>query len=52
MKKVALTIAMASLTLAQTPDFEKKAEFEVASIKPTSESCYRGRLSRMRCEHW
>jgi uncharacterized protein (TIGR03435 family) len=36
MKKVALSMAMATLTLAQTPDSEKRAAFEVASIKPTS----------------
>jgi uncharacterized protein (TIGR03435 family) len=35
-KKVALSIAMAALTLAQTPGSEKRAEFEVASIKPTA----------------
>jgi len=36
MKKVALSVAMAALTLAQTPGSEKRAEFEVASIKPTT----------------
>jgi len=36
MKKVALSIAMAALVLAQTPGSEKRAEFEVASIKPTA----------------
>jgi uncharacterized protein (TIGR03435 family) len=36
MKKVALSIAMATLTLAQPPGSEKRAEFEVASIKPTA----------------
>jgi uncharacterized protein (TIGR03435 family) len=36
MKKVALSIAMATLTLAQTPGSENRAEFEVASIKPTA----------------
>lgn len=36
MKKVALSIAMAALTLAQTPGSEKRAEFEVASVKPTA----------------
>jgi uncharacterized protein (TIGR03435 family) len=36
MKKVALSIAMATVTLAQTPGSEKRAEFEVASIKPTA----------------
>ena len=36
MKSVALSIAMAALTLAQTPSSEKRAEFEVASVKPTA----------------
>ena len=36
MKKVALAIATVALTLAQTPISERKAEFEVASIKPTA----------------
>ena len=36
MKKVALSIAMAPLMLAQTPGSEKRAEFEVVSIKPTA----------------
>jgi uncharacterized protein (TIGR03435 family) len=36
MKKVALSVAIAALTLAQTPGSEKRAEFEVASIKPTA----------------
>jgi hypothetical protein len=36
MTKVALSIAMAALMLAQTPGSEKRAEFEVASIKPTA----------------
>jgi bla regulator protein blaR1 len=36
MTKVAISIAMATLTLAQTPGSEKRAEFEVASIKPTA----------------
>lgn len=36
MKNVALTIAIATLTMAQTPDSEKRVEFEVASVKPTS----------------
>ncbi|HLK62104.1 MAG TPA: TIGR03435 family protein [Bryobacteraceae bacterium] len=36
MKKTALSFAMATLTLAQTPGSEKRAEFEVASIKPTA----------------
>ena len=36
MKKGALSIAMATLTLAQTPGPEKTTEFEVASIKPTA----------------
>src|ERR1039457_1828409 len=37
MKKIALSIAMAALTLAQTPALEKKPEFEVASIRPAKE---------------
>jgi uncharacterized protein (TIGR03435 family) len=36
MKRVTLSIAMAALTLAQTPGSEKRAEFEVASVKPTA----------------
>jgi uncharacterized protein (TIGR03435 family) len=36
MKKVALSVAMATLTLAQTPGPEKRAEFEVVSIKPSA----------------
>jgi uncharacterized protein (TIGR03435 family) len=36
MKKVALSIVMAALMPAQTPGPDKKAEFEVASIKPTA----------------
>ena len=36
MKKVTLSIAMAALMLAQTPGSEKRAEFEVASIRPTA----------------
>jgi len=36
MRTVALSIAMATLTLAQTPTSEKRAEFEVASVKPTA----------------
>ncbi len=36
MKTVALSIAMATLTLAQTPGTEKRAEFEVASVKPSA----------------
>jgi uncharacterized protein (TIGR03435 family) len=36
MKKVAISIAMATLMLGQTPGSEKRAEFEVASIKPTA----------------
>jgi len=36
MKKIALFIAMTALALAQTPDSQKKAAFEVASIKPTA----------------
>src|SRR5216684_4188998 len=36
MKNVALSLAMATLTLAQTPGSERRAEFEVASIKPTA----------------
>jgi uncharacterized protein (TIGR03435 family) len=36
MKKVALSMAMATLVLAQTPVPEKPAEFEVVSIKPTA----------------
>jgi uncharacterized protein (TIGR03435 family) len=35
-RNVALSIAMAALTLAQRPASEKRAEFEVASIKPTA----------------
>ncbi len=34
MKTVAVTIALASLALAQTPDAGKRAAFEVASIRP------------------
>lgn len=36
MKTIAMSIAMAALTLAQTPVSEKAAKFEVASIKPTA----------------
>jgi uncharacterized protein (TIGR03435 family) len=36
MRKVALCVALAALTLAQTPASAKRAEFEVASIKPTA----------------
>jgi uncharacterized protein (TIGR03435 family) len=36
MNKVALSTAMAALALAQTRSPEKRAEFEVASIKPTA----------------
>jgi uncharacterized protein (TIGR03435 family) len=35
-RKVALSIALAALTRAQTLDSEKRAEFEVASVKPTA----------------
>jgi uncharacterized protein (TIGR03435 family) len=37
MKKLVLSIAMAGLTLAQPPDSVKKAEFEVASIRPAKQ---------------
>jgi uncharacterized protein (TIGR03435 family) len=37
MKKFALSIAMAALLSAQTPVPEKKAEFEVASIRPAKQ---------------
>ena len=36
MKRLALSIALAAVTLAQAPDGEKRAEFEVASVKPTA----------------
>jgi bla regulator protein blaR1 len=36
MKRVTLSIAMATLTLAQTPGSEKRVEFEVASVKLTA----------------
>jgi uncharacterized protein (TIGR03435 family) len=36
MKKIALFVVIAAVTLAQTPGSEKKAEFEVASIKPST----------------
>jgi bla regulator protein blaR1 len=36
MKKVALSVALATVTLAQTPSADKRAEFEVASVKPTA----------------
>ena len=36
MRKIALTLAVASLALAQTPDAGKPAVFEVASVKPTA----------------
>jgi uncharacterized protein (TIGR03435 family) len=35
MKRVTLSVAIATLTLAQTPGLDKRAEFEVASVKPT-----------------
>jgi uncharacterized protein (TIGR03435 family) len=34
MRKIALSIAMATVALAQTPGPEKRTEFEVASVKP------------------
>lgn len=36
MKTIAISIAMATLTWAQPPGSEKRAEFEVASVKPTA----------------
>jgi uncharacterized protein (TIGR03435 family) len=36
MKQVALFLVLAAVTLAQTPDPEKKAMFEVASVKPSA----------------
>jgi bla regulator protein blaR1 len=38
MREIALSIAMATLTLAQTPNSEKRVEFAVASIKPSDPS--------------
>jgi uncharacterized protein (TIGR03435 family) len=37
MKKLALSLAMVGLTLAQPPDLGKKPKFEVASIRPAKE---------------
>lgn len=34
MRKIALSLAITTLALAQVPDSEKKVEFEVASIRP------------------